>query len=139
MIGKKIYRYTNVELFDVIKNSSNKLLVNKAKDEFKNRNLTEDRLKQVEIDYLKYKDYQEKRKTESLTRDEWFTFFFFPFFTPISNNRNDHYSESELNRFKTYGFEKKLKEADNVKSFGCVFWFLIVLIAFLTYSIFKLI
>lgn len=139
MINKQIYLYTNVELLDVIKNSSNKSIVSKAKNEFKKRSLTEDKIRQVEIDYINYKEFQNKRKTDTLTREEWFTFFFFPVFTPKSNRQNDHFSESELNRFKTHGFEKKLKQADKVKSFGCIFWFLILLIAILLHSIYKLI
>ncbi len=139
MIGKKIYRNTNVELLDLIKNSQNESFKQKAKIEFEKRNLTDKEKQRVELDYLKYKEFREKRKNESLTNDEWFTFFFFPFFTPKPRWREDHFSESEIERFKSYEFNKKLKQAEKVKVFGLLFWFLLLIIAILLYAIFELI
>ncbi|WP_299550450.1 hypothetical protein [Seonamhaeicola sp.] len=65
---------------------------------------------------------QRNRKTEPLTTEEWLTFFFLPFFTPRPNHREDHFSESEIERFKKYGFDKKLKQAYRVKTYGYLFW-----------------
>ncbi len=62
------------------------------------------------------------------------TFFIFPILTPTPRTRlgKDHFSESEIERFKKYGFEKKVKQARKIKIFGVMFWFLtIVLISVL--------
>ena len=139
MVGKKNYRYTNVELLDLIRNSQNESFKQKAIIEFKKRNLTDKEKQQIELDYLKYKEFQEKRKNESLTNNEWLTFLFLPFLTPKPRWRDDHYSESEIERFKTHGFDKKLKQAEKVRSFGYAFWFLLTLVAVLLYAIFELI
>ena len=70
-----------------------------------------------------------KRKNASLTHEEWMTFFFLPFFTSKPNNRNDDFSESELDRFKKYGFDNKVKEATKAKKYGSLFWFVITALA----------
>ena len=139
MVGKKNYRYTNVELLDLIRNSQNESFKQKAIIEFKKRNLTDKEKQQIELDYLKYKEFQEKRKNESLTNNEWLTFLFLPFLTPKPRWRDDHYSESEIERFNTHGFDKKLNPAEKVRSFGYAFWFLLTLVAVLLYAIFELI
>ncbi|TXG35616.1 hypothetical protein [Seonamhaeicola maritimus] len=71
---------------------------------------------------------REKRKTDPLTAEEWLYFFILPFFTPSSNHRDDHFSESEIDRFKRYGFEKKLKQAYRVKAYGYLFWMVMIFI-----------
>ena len=106
---KKIYRYTNVELLDFIKNGQNEMLVKSAKTELEKRNLSPVELESLESDYLKYQEYKEKRKDEPLTRDEWISFFFLPFLTPKPGWRNDHFSEFEFQRFEKFGFDKKSK------------------------------
>lgn len=128
MSNKKIYRYTNVELLDVIKNEQNKMLVETAKSELAKRNLTQEELKIAESDYLKYLEFKEKRKDEPLTRDEWISFFFLPFLTPNPSWRKDHFSESEFQRFEKYGFDKKAKQASEVKMLGFLFWFVVIIL-----------
>lgn len=71
---------------------------------------------------------KERRKKASLTTSEWLTFFFLPFFTTKSRYRNDHFSESELDRFKKYGFENKYKQAVWLKFYGYLFWVAIIVI-----------
>ena len=68
------------------------------------------------------KENESNRQRASLTHSEWMTFFFLPFFTPKPRHRNDHFSESELERFNKYGFENKLIEAQKAKRNGIVFW-----------------
>lgn len=75
------------------------------------------------------KENELKSKKSSLTHEEWMTFFFLPFFAPKPRGRDDHFSESEINRFKSYGFDNKIKEAIKTKKQGYVFWFVIILIA----------
>ena len=128
MTDKKMYRYTNVELLDMIKNGQNKTLVESAKLELGKRNLTEEELKLAESEYLKYLEFKEKRKDEPLTRDEWISFFFLPFLTPKPSWRKDHFSESEFHRFEKYGFSKKAKQAAEVKMLGFLFWFVVIIL-----------
>ena len=128
MIDKKIYRYTNVELLDLIKNGQNKTLAETAKSELDKRNLTEVQLKVAESEYVKYLEFKEKRKDQSLTREEWISFFFVPFITPNPSWRKDHFSESEFQRFEKYGFNKKAKQASEAKIFGFLFWFVVIIL-----------
>lgn len=130
MTDKKIYRYTNVELLDLIKTGQNTLSIESAKTELRKRNLTEEELESEELKYLKYQEYKEKRKEEPLTQDEWFSFFFLPFLTPKPSWRNDDFSESEYERFEKYGFDKKAKQASEVKILGFLFWLVVIIVGF---------
>jgi len=131
MLDKKIYRYTNVELLDVIKNSQNKVLVVKAQAELDKRNLTDDELQTTESEYLKYLEFKENRKDESLTREEWLSFFILPFITPRPKWRNDHFTDSEYQRFEKYGFDKKAKQASEAQTLGIFFWFVLFIVCLL--------
>ncbi len=126
MTGKKIYRYTNVELLDVIKNGQNKTLLEGAKSELEKRNLSEQELRDAEEEYIKFSEYKEKRKDEPLTREEWMTLFFMPL-VPKPRWRKDHFSESEYQRFDKYGFDKKAKQASEAQMLGYLFWFVVIL------------
>lgn len=137
MLDKKIYRYTNVELLDILKNYQDKSLVEKAKIELEERNLSTKQHEQLALDYQIYIDLKHSRKNEPLKEDEWITFFFLPFFTPKPKGREDHFSESEIERFQSYGFEKKLKQAKKVRAYGYLFWFLTTLIIVSLFIIFK--
>lgn len=133
MVYKKIYRYTNVELLDTIKNSRNFEFVEKAKAELHSRKLNKEELDKIEFDYKQYKAFQESRKETPLATEEWLTFFFLPFFTPKPRGREDYFSESELERFKRHGFKKKYTQAQKTRIYGYAFWFtLIILLAFIT-------
>ncbi|MEG3660189.1 hypothetical protein V5097_22455 [Arenibacter palladensis] len=138
MTDKKIYQYTNVELLDLIKNGQNKTLVETAKSELDKRNLTQEKLKIAESEYIKFLEFKEKRKDEPLTRDEWISLFFLPFITPNPSWRKDHFSESEFQRFEKYGFDKKAKQASEVKILGFLFWFVIVILGIVIARYLKL-
>lgn len=138
MTDKKIYRYTNVELLHLIKNGQRKSMTNRAQTELEKRKLTEEELKNTELDYIKFKEYQEKRKDESLTKDEWISFFILPFFTPKPRwRKNDHFSESEYQRFEKYGFDKKAKQAAEVQTLGFLFWFVMFIVGMVAYKYFT--
>lgn len=137
MPDKKIYRYTNVELIDVLKNCQDKRLVKQAKIELEERDLSTKQHEQLALDYQIYIDLKHRRKNEPLTEDEWITFFFLPFFTPKPKGRKDHFSESEIERFQLHGFEKKLKQARKVRAYGYLFWFLTTLTIVSIVIIFK--
>ncbi len=128
MNENKLNRYSIVELIDILKNGTDKALSEKAELELESRNLTPEQLKAKKSEYEKFKKYQIERKDKPLTTEEWLTFFFLPFITPRPRWRtNDHYTESEIDRFEKYGFQRKSKEAIKVKSLGILFWFLLII------------
>ena len=127
MTDKKIYRYTVVELLDLIKNGQSKSKVESAKAELEKRNLTEKEIKNAKAEYLKFLKFKEKRKDEPLTREEWFSFFITPL-TPKPSWRKDHFSESEFQRFETFGFNKKSKQATEARVLGFIFWFILIVV-----------
>ena len=134
MINENKHRYSNVELFDIIKNGTNKRKIKHAKSALESRNLTKKQRIELESEYLKYKTFKENRKNEPLTNEEWLTFFIFPFLAPNLSpphtfGINDDYSESEMERFQKYGFEKKIEQAEKVKIFGIIFWLSTIVIA----------
>ena len=83
------------------------------------------------------KENEIKRKNASLTHSEWMTFFFLPFFSTSARFRDDHFSESELERFKKYGFEKKINEAKKAKRFGFIFWTIIILVIIVVFNFYD--
>lgn len=133
MIDKKIYRYSNVELFDIIKNGTDKTEIKKAESEFNSRNLTKQQKTEIESDYLKYKKFQNDRKDKPLTNEEMFSFFILPFFTTKPRWREDHFTESEMERFEKYGFEKKYRQAQKIRAYSYLFWFLLIICATLIF------
>ena len=135
MTDKKLYRYTNVELLDAIKNGQG-TFVKQAKAELEKRNLSAEELETAELEYVKYAEYQEKRKDEPLTKEEWLSFFILPFFTPKPRWRNDHFSESEYERFAKYGFDKKAQQASEVRILGFLFWVVVILVGLVVYGYF---
>ena len=74
----------------------------------------------------------EKRKNAPLSNSEAASFFFIPFgFAKINKWKNTDFNESELERFKKFGFERKIKQASEMRRFGVIFYISIVII--LTY------
>ena len=128
-IKRAIHQYSNVELLDVIKTEKDKIRIDKAKKELESRNLNDQHRKNLETEYVMYKELEEKRKVEPLTSEEWFSFFFLSFFTPKPQwQDNDSFSESELQRFKRYGYYKKLKQARTTMFLGTIFWTVIFIL-----------
>ena len=118
---------------DIVKNSKNQKRVSLASTELKNRNLNQDQRAALEIEYQIYHDFREKRRTESLTTEEFFHFFFFSVFA--SNKwSNNNVAEMESERFEKFGFEKKQKEAALAQLYGFIFW---IVIGFILLSIFE--
>lgn len=65
----------------------------------------------------------ENRKNASLTNSEAASFFFIPFgFAKIDRRKNTDYNKSELERFKKFGFERKIKQASEMRKFGIIFY-----------------
>ncbi|WP_179007320.1 hypothetical protein [Winogradskyella forsetii] len=71
---------------------------------------------------------QEKRMHIPLTKDEWITFFFFPFKNDGGILNTHEINKKEDERFEKYGFELKKKQADKARKNGAVFYAVIVLL-----------
>lgn len=69
---------------------------------------------------------KEKRKMTPLTKEEYLTFFFIPFYG-LANGFN----ESEENRFKKHGYEKKLVQMESAQFHGKGFYALLFFIIML--------
>ena len=71
----------------------------------------------------------ENRKKIPLTNSEVLTFFFIPFgFFGMNRFKNNDFNESELERFKHYGFDLKVRQANELTLFGRVFYIALIII-----------
>ena len=71
----------------------------------------------------------ENRKNAPLTYSEAAIFFFIPFgFAKIDCLKNTDYNESELERFKKFGFVRKIKQASEMRKLGIIFYISITII-----------
>ena len=74
---------------------------------------------------------KEKRKNASLTVAEWFGFFLLPInMTYRSLFPARDFNDDQENRFATYGFDKKIKQAAIARILGVLFYVLIMIILF---------
>lgn len=72
---------------------------------------------------------KENRKTIPLTNSEVLTFFFIPFgFFGPKRFKNNDFNASELERFKHYGFDLKVKQANELTIYGRVFYIALIII-----------
>ena len=71
----------------------------------------------------------EKRKNAPLSNSEALSFFFIPIgFAKLNRWRNTDFNESEIERFKKFGFERKIKQASEMRIFGMIFYISIAII-----------
>jgi hypothetical protein len=71
----------------------------------------------------------EKRKKAPLSNSEALMFFFIPFgFAKLKSWENTDFNASEIERFKKYGFERKIKQASEMRILGMIFYILIAII-----------
>ena len=71
----------------------------------------------------------EKRKNAPLSNSEALSFFFIPIgFAKLNRWKNTDFNESEIERFKKFGFERKIKQASEMRIFGMVFYISIAII-----------
>lgn len=71
----------------------------------------------------------ESRKTIPLKASESLTFFFIPFsFFGLDKFRKNDFNESEMERFKKYGFDLKIKQANELTIYGRVFYIALTII-----------
>ncbi|WP_411768037.1 hypothetical protein [Winogradskyella sp. A3E31] len=71
----------------------------------------------------------EHLKSIPLTNSEILLFFFlpFPFFGVIKKRKND-FNESEIKRFRRYGYDLKIKQAEQMTIYGRIFYVAIIII-----------
>lgn len=75
------------------------------------------------------KENIEKRKNASLSNSEALSFFFIPIgFAKLNRWKNTDFNESEIDRFKKFGFERKIKQATEMRIFGMIFYISIAII-----------
>ncbi|MFD2825887.1 hypothetical protein ACFSYG_05345 [Leeuwenhoekiella polynyae] len=122
--------YKNRELLQIIKTTTSLGERRAAQNELDSRNLDAADLRKLENSYRQVLVNSENRKNKSLSFDEQFLFFVIPFFTSRPRWRHDHFSESELERFREHGFDLKRKQAQMIRFFGVVFWILILMAVF---------
>ena len=71
----------------------------------------------------------EKRKNATLSNSEAASFFFVPIgFAKINRWKNTDFNESEIERYKKFGFERKIKQASEMRIFGMIFYISIAII-----------
>jgi hypothetical protein len=124
-VEKGIRQLSISELFDLIENSNNSSKVNEAKEEFKRRKLSQEEIDKAKVEYQKYIDYKNKRKEEPLDNAELITLFFFPFFGGSRLYESNSVADDETERYRKYGYQKKLKQAIQTRILGIVFYLLI--------------
>ena len=76
---------------------------------------------------------KEKRKSIPLTKGEWLAFFFVPV-NPNWRLNPKSANQIEFERYKEYGFEKKIEQAEKAKIAGILFYLLIIIIAIIISS-----
>jgi hypothetical protein len=75
------------------------------------------------------KENIEKRKNAPLTNSEALSFFFIPIgFAKLKRWKNTDFNESEIERFKKFGFERKIKQVSEMRIFGMIFYISITII-----------
>ncbi len=75
------------------------------------------------------KENEEKRKNIPLTNSEALGFFFIPVgFDKWRSFQNTDFNESEMKRFRKFGFQRKIKQANEMRLFGTIFYISIIII-----------
>ncbi|MBL4642166.1 MAG: hypothetical protein JKY44_01105 [Flavobacteriaceae bacterium] len=63
------------------------------------------------------------RKNAALSNAEAAGFFFIPIgFAKINRWENTDFNESEMERFKKFGFDRKIKQASEMRKLGMIFY-----------------
>jgi hypothetical protein len=83
----------------------------------------------MNLNQNKEQENAEKRKNEPLSNSEALSFFFIPIgFAKINRWENTDFNQSEIERFKKFGFERKIKQASEMRIFGMIFYISIAII-----------
>ena len=75
----------------------------------------------------------EKRKNAPLTNSEAASFFFIPPIYGLAKSLyHPDFNDNEMERFRKFGFERKIKEAQKMRFLGLIFYIsLIIILAYL--------
>lgn len=129
-IKKEIYQFSAVELLELIEDSNDKDVKEKAINELKNKNLSDIDLRKAKSEYEIYKQYKQKRIHASLSAAE----FFLCFFMPIKfMDASDDYTQEEINKYSEYGFTRKKNQAIKVRFLGIIFYIIIASLIYFSY------
>lgn len=71
---------------------------------------------------------KQKRKEIPLTKEEWLTFFFFPFKIDSGFLNAHELNKKEDERFENFGFDLKKQQAEKTRSMGTIFYAVIIFI-----------
>ena len=86
---------------------------------------------------------KEKRKNAPLTKEEYLTFFFFPYFEKYTETNQisftKNFNESEDQRFIKHGFDTKIKQAKSARILGFIFYAILLCIAIMLIKYFNLV
>ncbi len=86
---------------------------------------------------------KEKRKNTPLTKEEYLTFFFFPYSEKYTETNQISYTknfnESENKRFMKHGFDTKIKQAKNARTLGIIFYAILLFIVIMLIQYFNLV
>ncbi|WP_299106164.1 hypothetical protein [uncultured Tenacibaculum sp.] len=70
-----------------------------------------------------------KRKNTPLTWDEWLGFFLVPVnMSHRSLFPTDDFNDTEVERFKKFNFDKKLKQSYQARILGAIFYFILIVL-----------
>jgi hypothetical protein len=83
----------------------------------------------MNLNQNKEQENAEKRKNAPLSNSEALSFFFIPIgFAKINRWENADFNQSEIERFKKFGFERKIKQASEMRIFGMIFYISVAII-----------
>jgi len=82
---------------------------------------------------------REKRKNASLTKEEYLTFFFFPYTERNQFSYTKSLSESEDKRFIEHGFDTKIKQAKSARTLGIIFYAILFCITIMQIQYFNVV
>lgn len=134
-IGKSLKQYSIVDLLEVLQNNENPNCLS-AKNELDNRNISQEDMdfakKQLEI---RIKSHQ-KEAQKPLSLYEKLVAFFVPFTYNIESTlkyNESEYSENHIEseyseKFEMFGSKRKLEEFKKWRSYGLIFYLVIIVL-----------
>ncbi len=81
---------------------------------------------------------KEKRKNTPLTKEEYLTFFFFPYTKTTRRSFTKNFNESEDERFIKHGFDTKTQQVRSVRTLGFIFYGILLFVLIVLIKHFNL-
>ncbi|MEP0266452.1 hypothetical protein [Dokdonia sp.] len=82
---------------------------------------------------------KEKRKTIPLTKEEYLTFFFFPYTKTTLKSFTENFNKLEDERFEKHNFNTKSKQTQQARRLGLLFYAILIFIAMTLLNYYKII